>query len=46
MLKLPVATLRPNVVPPILLDEFNRFSDLQVVLAACCSGMLVRSADD
>jgi len=30
MLKLPVTTLRPNVVPPVLLDEFNYFSDLHV----------------
>ena len=32
MLKLPVTTLRPNVVPPVLLDEFNYFSDLHVRL--------------
>jgi hypothetical protein len=32
MLKLPVTTLRPNVVPPVLLDEFNYFSDLHLRL--------------
>jgi hypothetical protein len=30
MLKLPMTTLCPNVVPPVLLDEFNYFSDLHI----------------
>ena len=30
MLKLAVTTLRPNVVPPILLDKSNCVSDLHV----------------
>lgn len=32
MLKLAVATLRPNVVPPILLDKSNCLSDLHVTV--------------
>jgi len=32
MLKLAVTTLRPNVVPPILLDKSNCVSDLHVMV--------------
>jgi hypothetical protein len=32
MLKLAVTTLRPNVVPPILLDKSNCVSDLHVTV--------------
>jgi hypothetical protein len=32
MLKLAVTTLRPNVVPPVLLDKSNCVSDLHVTV--------------